>query len=269
MYATAGLRAKRLIFPHTTRLKGRGMRLTSATSSGRPSARGAAGPHGRRAGRCPAPARHRLLTSQYVQHKALVVVMYKGFQLRTSGKRTVDVESIVTVAAITGPVMNRYDVAVDQESRQQTVQHMNEVLTREVVENLADDDQIIEVVRKLSVQRDLLHTHVGEFADGIASACHSHPCKVDSEQAIKTGREQSSQLADRAAGLKGIAVSLPWQSGHREGVLATLVPFCGQSPRVRLGGVQPIEVLAGHRRARRFGVPMASRHLGPSSSHTG
>jgi hypothetical protein len=114
----------------------------------------------------------RSLTPQYVQYEFFFVVMDKG-PLGTSGKRTVDIESVVAVTAVTGAVMNRDDIAAGKEPGQQTSQYTGEVFCREVVENLTDDDQVIEVVGKLSVQGNLLHSSTSSLRKWLASFASS------------------------------------------------------------------------------------------------
>lgn len=70
------------------------------------------------------------------------------------------VETVVSVATVYGPVVDRDKIPVGLKPRDQSVHRAREVSRGQVVQNLADDDQVISVLGQFRGEAAPLNTHV-------------------------------------------------------------------------------------------------------------
>jgi hypothetical protein len=136
----------------------------------------------------------------------------------------VHVEAVVSIASVYGPVVDRYEIPVRIKPGDQSVHRVREVSRRQVVQDLADDDQVVTAVRQFRGKAEPLNTHIRPAAQRRPGGANRRVREVEGQQAITAGRKHSGQLADGTTWLKTASITLAGKRGDRDGVLATLIP---------------------------------------------
>jgi len=130
-------------------------------------------------------------------------------------------------------VMNRDEIAPVIKPRDQPIDRTGQVRRGKIVQHLADDDQVIAAFRQFPGKAAPFHAHIRPGPKRCAGCPYRRFSEIEGQQPVATISDQPGQLADRAAWLKPVLVALAGQRGDSERVLAALVPYGSDPPRVR------------------------------------
>jgi hypothetical protein len=183
-----------------------------------------------------------------IEQEPLVHVVRHRLEGRNLGQDLVSARRRERVIGLPGPV-DGDDGGTGLERLPGALHQLNQLPDIEVVTDLAEHQEVKGPRRPVVRDRPPLDTDVGKGGDATASHRHGRRHVVDRQEPLTSGRQALGECADRTAGLEARPVPLRWQAGHGQGVLTSLVPPRGHTPRILIGLVEPLEVLgrsAGH-----------------------
>ena len=127
------------------------------------------------------------------------------------------------------------------------VEHLGQVATAEVVQDLREHDQVELAGRPVTGNDRALHPHVRQPRRPGIGLADGGGCPVAGQQAVAARGKLLRQHPDRAPGLEGVAVTFGRQQRQADRVFAYLIPAGLEPPWIHRAGVELVEVVHAQR----------------------